>query len=107
MADVSLLAGVLIDKFTHHLPLYRQHQRLRDSGITLSRSTLTYTTQRTIELLRPICDAQLRHVLQSRVLAMDETPHKAGRKGKGKLNTVWYWPIYGEDDEVCFTYSAS
>jgi IS1 family transposase len=38
---------------------------------------------------------------------MDETPHKAGRKGKGKLNSVWYWPIYGDDDEVCFTYSAS
>jgi transposase len=107
MADVSLLAGMLIDKFTYHLPLYRQHQRLRDSGVTLSRSTLTYYTQRTIELLRPIYDAQLRHVLQSRVLAMDETPHKAGRKSKGKLNTVWYWPIYGEDDEVCFTYSAS
>src|SRR5229473_2132405 len=27
-ADVSLLAGLLIDKFTYHLPLYRQHQRL-------------------------------------------------------------------------------
>jgi len=38
---------------------------------------------------------------------MDETPHKAGRKSKGKLNAVWYWPIYGEGDEVCFTYSAS
>ena len=107
MADVSLLAGLLIDKFAYHLPLYRQHQRLRDSGITLSRTTLTHYVQRAIEVLRPVYDAQLRHVLQSRVLAMDETPHKAGRKGKGKLNTVWYWPIYGEDDEVCFTYSAS
>ena len=107
MADVSLLAGMLIDKFAYHLPLYRQHQRLRDAGIHLSRTTLTYYVQRTIELLRPVYDAQLRHVLTSRVLAMDETPHKAGRKGKGKLNSVWYWPIYGEDDEVCFTYSAS
>jgi transposase len=107
LADVSLLAGMVIDKFAYHLPLYRQHQRLRDAGITLSRTTLTYSVQRAIELLRPIYDAQLRHVLRSRVLAMDETPHKAGRKSKGKLNAVWYWPIYGEDDEVCFTYSAS
>jgi transposase len=107
LADVSLLAGLLVDKFAYHLPLYRQHQRLRDAGITLSRATLTSYVQRSIGLLRPIYDAQLRHVLQSRVLAMDETPHKAGRTGKGKLNAVWYWPIYGEDDEVCFTYSAS
>jgi transposase len=107
LADVSLLAGMLIDKFVYHLPLYRQHQRLRDAGITLSRSTLTHYVQRCIELLRPIYDAQLKHLLQSRVLALDETPHKAGRAGKGKLKAVWYWPIYGADDEVCFTYSAS
>ena len=27
-AEVSFIAGVLIDKFGYHLPLYRQHQRL-------------------------------------------------------------------------------
>lgn len=36
-ADVSFVAGLLIDKFAYHLPLYRQHQRLADSG-TLSPS---------------------------------------------------------------------
>jgi transposase len=40
-ADVSVLAGLLIDKFTYHLPLYRQHQRLTQAGIRLSRATLT------------------------------------------------------------------
>jgi transposase len=107
LADVSLLAGILIDKFVYHLPLYRQHQRLRDSGIQLSRSTLTYYTQRSIELLTPIYEAQWRHLLQSKVLAMDETPIKAGRKHKGVMQSAWYWPIYGEDDEICFTWSTS
>ena len=27
-AEVSFLAGMLVDKFRYHLPLYRQHQRL-------------------------------------------------------------------------------
>ena len=107
LADVSLLAGILVDKFCYHLPLYRQHQRLKDAGITLSRSTLTNYVQRSIELLRPIYDAQWQHILQSRVLAMDETPIKAGRSGKGKMKATWYWPVYGEDDEICFTWSAS
>jgi transposase len=106
-ADVSLLAGILVDKFCYHLPLYRQHQRLKDAGITLSRATLTNYVQRSIELLQPIYDAQRDHILQSRVLAMDETPIKAGRSGKGKMKATWYWPIYGEDDEICFTWSAS
>ena len=107
LADVSLLAGLLVDKFVYHLPLYRQHQRLADAGITLSRATLTHYVQRSIDLLRPIYDAQWRHVLQSKVLAMDETPIKAGKAGKGKLKTTWYWPVYGEDDEICFTWSTS
>ncbi len=107
LADVSLLAGLLVDKFVYHLPLYRQHQRLADAGITLSRSTLTHYVQRSIDLLRPIFDAQWQHVLQSKVLAMDETPIKAGKAGKGRLKTTWYWPVYGEDDEICFTWSQS
>jgi len=37
-ADVSLLAGMLIDKFRYHLPLYRQHQRMRAAGVTVSRA---------------------------------------------------------------------
>ena len=106
-ADVSLLAGLLVDKFCYHLPLYRQHQRLQAAGIALSRTTLTHYVQRSIDLLKPIHDAQLRNVLKSRVLAMDETPSKAGRKSKGKLQTTWYWPIYGEQDEVVFTWSQS
>jgi transposase len=36
-ADVSSAAGLLVDKFLYHLPLYRQHQPLADSGITVSR----------------------------------------------------------------------
>ena len=40
-ADVSFLAGLLIDKFAYHLPFYRQHQRLSDAGITVSRPWLT------------------------------------------------------------------
>jgi len=107
IADVSLLAGMLIDKFVFHLPLYRQHQRMALSGVTLSRTTLTGLVKRTIELLRPIHDALLQSVLESRVLAMDETPGKAGRKEKGKMQKAWFWPVYGERGEVAFTLSLT
>jgi transposase len=112
LADVSFLAGMLVDKFQFHLPLYRQHQRLKQAGITISRSTLTNLGKKAIELLKPIVDAQLESVLRSRVLAMDETPIKAGHQGRagpkrGTMKTGWFWPLYGDDDEVVFTYSPS
>ena len=112
LADVSLLVGLLVDKFQLHLPLYRQHQRIQQAGITVSRSTLTNLVKRAIDLLRPIVDAQSDNVLRSRVLAMDETPIKAGHQGragpqKGKMKSGWFWPLYGDADEVVFTYSNS
>ena len=108
LADVSFLAGILIDKFLYHLPLYRQHQRLLASGITLSRVTLTNYVHRVVELLSCIYYAQLSSILQSSVLLMDETPVKAGRgKERGKLKQGWYWPLYGELDEVAFPFATS
>ena len=38
---------------------------------------------------------------------MDETPVKAGRKEKGKMNKAYFWPLYGEANEVAFTFSLS
>jgi len=100
---------LMVDKFVYHLPLYRQHQRLAGGGITLARSTLTNLVKRSIELLAPIADAQLANALLSRVLAMDETPIKAGKSKtkKGRMHQGYYWPVYGEQDEVCFVYTNS
>lgn len=106
-ADVSFAAGLLIDKFAYHLPLYRQHQRLTDAGITVSRPWLTQLAQRTIGLLAPIYEAQLASIRTSRVIAMDETPIKAARAGPGKMKTGYFWPIYGQADEVCFPFASS
>jgi Transposase IS66 family len=106
-ADVSFLAGLLVDKFAYHLPLYRQHQCLIDSGIQVSRPWLTQLTQQTIGLFEPIYDAQFASICASRVKAMDETPIKAGRKERGKMRLAYFWPVYGEHDEVCFPYFPS
>jgi transposase len=76
VADVSLLAGLLMEKFRYHLPWYRQHQRLTQAGIRLSRGTLTQWGQRAAELLEPIYHALLSSILLSQVLALDE-------RGKG------------------------
>jgi len=106
-ADVSFAAGLLMDKFAWHIPLYRQHQRLEAAGIRVSRPWLTQVAQAVISLLTPIYEAQLAAIRSSRVKAMDETPIKAGRSGHGKMHTGHFWTIFGQLDEVCFPFHSS
>jgi transposase len=106
-ADVSRLAGLWIDKVTYHLPLYRQPQRLLQAGMRLSRGTLTQWVQRAAELLEPSYYALLSSILQSRVLTRDEPPIKAGRRGKGQLQTGYFGPRYGDQEEIAFPFAAS
>jgi transposase len=106
-ADVSFIAGLLVDKIGYHLPLYRQHQRLADSGITVSRPWLTQLAHQGASLLEPIYSAQFESIRGGRVTAMDETPIKAGRAGPGKMKATYYWPVYGAQDEVCFPWFPS
>ena len=103
-ADVSFLAGMLIDKFQYHMPLYRQHQRLSGAGVKVSRAWLTQTTQSAISLLEPIFYAQMASIRESRVKLMDETPIKAGVAGPGKMKKGQMWPVMGEQDEICFLF---
>ena len=58
-------------------------------------------------MLDPIYEAQLASILGSRIKAMDEMPIKAGRGAPGKMKGGYFWPIYGQLDEVCFPFFES
>jgi transposase len=111
-ADVSFLAGLLVDKFQHHLPLYRQHERLTQAEVFLSRGTLTRQLHRVIQHLEPIYYALMSSTLQSALLAVDESPTPAGlKKGQGKekgqIASGYLWAFYGSNDQIFFQYSPS
>jgi hypothetical protein len=88
----------------YHLPFHRVHQRLTDAGFKVSRPWLTQLGQQASSLLEPVYDAMLASIRASRVIAMDETPIKAGQNGPGKMKQGYFWPVYGELDEVCFPF---
>jgi hypothetical protein len=98
---------LLTNKILYHLPLYQQHQPLQQARITLNRATFTSLTKCAIDLLRSIVEAPLPNTLLSKVPAMDETPIKLGPAGKGEMKTACYCPVYGQYDEIVFTYSPS
>ncbi len=75
---------------------------MKAAGITVSRASLTNWTHSAIALVEPIYTARQAAVLGSKVFALDETPIRAGRRSKGKMRTAYFWPMYGDRDEVVF-----
>jgi transposase len=65
MATEALLAHVLVDKYSDHLPLYRQSQIFAREGVTLDRSTLSNWVGRACWWLAPLHELMLSTVLSS------------------------------------------
>ena len=80
VADVSVVAGVLTDKFCFHLPLYRQHQRLTMCGIKVARSTLTTWVHRACALLAPSTRRSFATSCSPRPLPWTRPPSGRGRQ---------------------------
>ena len=88
----GLLAQIVIDKYTDHLPIHRQLQRFEREGIKLPSSTLTDWIAATCALLDPLYEALKREVLSSDYLQADETPIKVLDKNKkGTTHRGYHW----------------
>ncbi len=80
----SLLAQVLLAKYTDHLPLYRQQAIYARAGVELPRSTLADWVGACGVALQPLAD-RLREKLREQVcLHADETPVDTLDPGNGK-----------------------
>lgn len=97
LAGPGLLAHVLVSKFAHHLPLYRQAEIYERSGVDLDRSTLADWVGGSSRLLAPLVDALRRHVLSARKVHADDTPVPVLAPGTGKTKTGRLW-TYVRDD---------
>lgn len=70
----GVAAEVLNNKFTLHLPLYRQQDQLASAGIELSRSTLCDIVTASARWLQPLAERMRQLLLQSELLWTDDTP---------------------------------
>jgi transposase len=87
-----LLTRIIIEKYCDHLPLYRQLERLKRSGIKLAYSTVADVPSQISELLVPLYDELVKQVLSSRYLGVDETPHPVLDKDvKQKTHRGFFW----------------
>ena len=94
MADASLLATLVVEKYCDHLPIHRQMTRFDRAGIKLAHSTLLDWTSKTCNLLQPLYESLKKLILQSNYLMMDETTMKVMDKNKkGTTHKGYYWAM--------------
>lgn len=89
MAAPGLLAQVVIQKYTDHLPLYRQEAIFARSGIELSRTTLAEWCGVVGLRLQPLVDALHARLLTEPILHADETPVAQLDPGAGKVRRAY------------------
>ena len=91
MATEALLAHVLVNKYSDHLPLYRQSQIFAREGVTLDRSTLGNRVGRACWWLAPLHELMLSTVLSSPRVFADDTTLPVLDPGEGKTKTGRLW----------------
>jgi len=91
MASEALVAQVLVNKYSDHLPLYRQTQIFARQGVTLDRSTLCNWVGRACWWLAPLHELVLSTVLSSPKVFADDTTLPVLDPGRGRTKTGRIW----------------
>jgi transposase len=110
LAGPGLLAEVLINKYEDALPLYRQEQRWKRLGVSLSRSTLCAWVAGCARLLEPlVLRTKETSMLPSSKIHVDDTPVPVQVKGKGKthIGRIWVYVSGGGHTPPCTVYEYS
>ena len=91
------IAHVLVSKYADHLPLYRQAQIYKRSGLDLHRSTLAGWVGKASFHLTPVVDRMAQHLKCSTKLFMDETTAPVLDPGRGRTKTGYLWALARDD----------
>jgi transposase len=95
MAGPGLLAYIVVNKFSDHLPTYRQQDVLSRHGIFLARSTLCDWLAQCAQAMRPLVDLMRQRVLLSPVVNADETPVSVLDPTRDSTRTGYFWLYAG------------
>ena len=96
-ATFGTLAHVVVSKFDHHLPLYRQAEMMAAQGVEFDRSTLAGWAGQAAALLDPIVSRIREEGLRATKIHTDDTPVPVLDPGRGRTATGRLW-VYAVDD---------
>jgi transposase len=100
-ASFATLAHAIVNKFDHHLPLYRQAEMMAapkgSGGIDIDRSTLAGWAGQAASLLDPIVSRIREEGLRAAKIHADDTPVPMLVPGKGKTAQARLWTYVVDD----------
>jgi transposase len=106
VAGPGLLSHIIVSKYQDHCPLYRQEQIFARHGLELSRETMNNWLGHCAEWGKPVCEAQLKEILASGYIQVDETPVMLiDPERPGKARKAWLWVILNPDIGAYFHFS--
>jgi hypothetical protein len=94
MADASLIAHVIEEKYVNHTPLYRQEKKWQRLGIDIARSTMVGWIGQAADLLSLLHEELLRKIVTAPYLQTDESPFPVmDDEETGKTHRGFVWPL--------------
>ncbi len=111
VADETLLAAIIADKYVDHLPLYRTRERLNRLGVPIPKSTMCGWLAQSADRLLPLFEKLVELVLKASYLMIDETrievqvkkpPAKRKKPKKGKTHRGYYWGYLAVEQQLLF-----
>lgn len=91
MAGASVLTDIIIGKFMYHLPFYRLIQQYRESGITISDSTMGGWYEAAVEKLKLLYNLLKKQILSSEYIQIDESVIPVIDNEKHKTRKGYEW----------------
>lgn len=93
MASESLLADILINKYTYHLPFYRQIQKYKELGVVLSDATINDWFVAVCSRLRPLYDRLREEIMSKDYIQVDESTLPVIDSEKHRAVKGYMWAV--------------
>jgi len=104
LAGPGLLAHVVVEKYSDHLPLNRLEERFAREGVHLAKSTLCDWVSQAADLLSPIAAAMGKAMLSAHRIHTDDTGIAVLAKGGTQKGHVWTY--VADDTHVVFRFTS-
>lgn len=95
LAEPGLLAHVIVEKYEHHNPLYRQEVKYERMGVDINRTTMAGWASRCAEVLKPLYKRKQELIIGHDIALNDDTPVQVLDPGSGKTHQGYLWCTVG------------
>jgi len=95
LAEPGLLAHVIVEKYEHHTPLFRQEVKYERLQAEISRQTMAGWMSGCAQALQPLYERMREKVLGYDIVLNDDTPVDVLEPGSGKTHQGYLWCTVG------------